>query len=321
MCDNILTGCSIAAVYILGENAAWVQLPAARMTSMNYLNVKCSFCGKEFLKSTGRFNEAKKFGWKLYCSLSCQYKSKSKQKVFKCSNPKCNNVFSRAPNDARSKNLFCSQTCAAIINNGARSVKTKIKTCSICSKKFYSANKYCSLNCYAKVANKKKKIPLEQYKKRTIARITAFYEKNKRIPVKKEMYGMYRTARRLFGTWNNAIKSAGLKPNPVMFANIHIANDGHRCDSLAEKIIDDWLFKNNVVHKRSVLYPNSRYTADFEINGKFVEFFGLKGELKDYDKNLKTKEKIARKNNIKLIKIYPKDIFPKNNLANVINLK
>lgn len=285
---------------------------------MKFSKVTCSFCDRTFSKSVGRINEAKKFGWKFYCSLTCQYKSRTKQKIFRCSNPKCNNVFSRAPNDAQTQNLFCSQTCAAIVNNKARATKTKIKICPICSKTFYSANKYCSRECYAKIANHAKKIPIDEYKQKIISRITSFYNQNNRIPVKKEFYGMYLTARKLFGTWNNAISEAGFCPNPVMFSKIHIANDGHRCDSLTEKIIDDWLFKNNIEHERNVFYPNSRYTADFKINEKFVEFFGLKGELKSYDKNLKIKEKIAKQNNIELIKIYPKDLFPKNNLSNII---
>ena len=77
-------------------------------------------------------------------------------------------------------------------------------------------------------------------------------------------------------------------------------------------------FKNNIKHERSVFYPNSRYTADFQINGKFIEFSGLTGELKKYDKNAKIKEKLAKQNKIELIKIYPKDIFPKNKLADII---
>jgi hypothetical protein len=287
---------------------------------MNYLKIKCSFCDKKFLKSARRINEAKKLGWKFYCSSSCQHKSRTKQKTFKCSNPICNNFFGRAPNDVRTKNLFCSQACAAIVNNRARSIKTKIKICPICRRNFYSANKYCSRNCYTKIANYTKKIPTDEYKQRIIYRIVSFHNQNNRIPVKREFYGMYLTTRKLFGTWNNAIKAAGFEPNPVLFANKFIAKDGHRCDSLTEKIIDDWLFKNNIEHKRNVFYPNSRYTADFKIGEKFVEFFGLKGELKQYDKNLKIKERIARENKIELIKIYPKDLFPKNRLSEIIKI-
>lgn len=129
---------------------------------------------------------------------------------------------------------------------------------------------------------------------------------------------MYRTARELFGSWNKAIEAAGFKPNPVLFAKKFIAKDGHKCDSFAEKIIDDWLYFKNIKHSRNAPYPNSSYTADFLINGKFVEFFGLNGELSEYDKNIKIKQRLAKKYKINLIKIYPKDLFPINHLSSII---
>ena len=285
---------------------------------MNFIKVKCNLCGKGFEKSFGRVNESKKFGWKLYCSLDCQYKSRNKQRVFKCSNLNCNKSFSRAPNDALTVNLFCSHSCAATFHNNPRKIN---KICPVCGKKFYGDNKHCSRKCFIKIANQDRKIPTVKYKQKIISRIIYFYSNNKRIPLKKEMYGIYRTARQLFGTWNNAMKAAGFNPNPVLFAKKFISNDGHRCDSLAEKVIDDWLYPRKIKHNRNVFYPNSRYTTDFVINGKFIEFFGLRGELKEYDKNIKAKEKISIKNNIDLIKIYPKDIFPKNNLRNILKFK
>jgi len=124
------------------------------------------------------------------------------------------------------------------------------------------------------------------------------------------MYGIYKTARYLFGSWNKAVKASGLKPNPVMFSEKHIANDGHICDSLAEKIIDDWLYSEKVPHQRNISYANSPYTADFLINGKLLEFFGLAGEMKEYDKIILEKRKISIKSKIPLIEMYPKDLFP-----------
>jgi len=135
------------------------------------------------------------------------------------------------------------------------------------------------------------------------------------------MYGMYKTTRELFGSWNKAIIAAKLKPNPVRFATRQVAKDGHACDSFAEKIIDDWLFSNSIKHQRNIPYPNSPYTADFLINGKLVEFLGLNGELKEYDKNTKLKEKLAEKHKLKLIEIFPKDLFPVNRLSEIIKTK
>lgn len=132
---------------------------------------------------------------------------------------------------------------------------------------------------------------------------------------------MYRTTRELFGSWNKAIEAAGFKSNPVLFAEKFIAKDGHKCDSFAEKIIDDWLFSKKIKHERNASYPHTAYTADFQTENNFVEFFGLTGELAEYDKNIRIKEKLARKHKLHLIKIYPKDLFPANRLAEIIKTK
>jgi len=71
-------------------------------------------------------------------------------------------------------------------------------------------------------------------KEQIINEIRSFYKQNGRIPLKSE-YHHHSAGRRKFGTWNNAIKASGFLPNPVLFAHKHIAKDGHKCDSLAEK--------------------------------------------------------------------------------------
>ena len=179
-----------------------------------------------------------------------------------------------------------------------------------------SRNKYCSRECAALVHKREE----TDIKKEVLDKIKSFYNQKRRIPVKREMYGLYKRARKVFGTWNKAIEATGFKPNPVMFAKKYIANDGHICDSFAEKIIDDWLYFNNIEHQRNIPYPNSPYTADFLINGKFVEFLGLNGEIKQYDKNTRLKEKLAEKHRLKLIKIFPKDLFPINRLSQIIKI-
>ncbi len=147
--------------------------------------------------------------------------------------------------------------------------------------------------------------------------IKDFYRKNGRIPLKKE-YEHYSTAQRRFGSWNKAVKATGFKTNPVLFAKRFTAKDGHICDSFTERIIDDWFYSQKIKHKRNVPYPDSRYNADFEIKGFFVEFFGLSGEVREYDKKIKIKEGIAKRYKINLIKIYSKDIFPENHLLRIM---
>lgn len=151
-------------------------------------------------------------------------------------------------------------------------------------------------------------------KVKLIKLIQQFAKTTERIPTKREFVNYYRPVLFYFGTWNKAIIEAGFTPNPVLFAKKYIAKDGHKCDSLAEKIIDDWLCTRKIPHSRNVRYANTRYTADFVVKKIFIEFFGLQGQLKSYDDHMKKKLKIIKENNIKLIPLYPDDLFPKSRL-------
>lgn len=104
-----------------------------------------------------------------------------------------------------------------------------------------------------------------------------------------------------------------------MFAKKFIANDGHRCDSLAEKIIDDWFYSRKIKHQVNVPYPGGDgLTVDFLVENRWVEFFGLSGELKKYDELKEKKIKIAKKHKLNLIEIYPHHLFPKNKLDELL---
>ena len=187
-----------------------------------------------------------------------------------------------------------------------------MKRCVYCNKEFKGdAKKYCSKRC--------KDVGRTLTEEKIRKQIQKFYKVNGRIPVKIE-FAYYNAAQERFGSWNKAIKATGFEPNPVMFAKKHIANDGHKCDSFAEKVIDDWLSSNSIEHQRNIPYPNSRYTVDFLVGKKFIEFFGLNGELKKYDKNTRIKKELAKRYKISLIKIYPKDLFPINRLEKIIKI-
>jgi len=282
---------------------------------MNLIKVKCAFCGKEFFKTRGRINEVKKSGWKTYCSIICQGKAKNKQQLLKCSNPKCNNVFKRKPSDIRSSYNYCSRSCAVVVNNSKVPKRKKIiikARCKCCGKKFIQKEQaiYCSRKC----KDNDQIINNEEILKQ----IRDFYKRHNQIPLKRE-FAHYDAARGRFGTWNKAIEAAGFEPNPVMFAKKHIANDGHKCDSFAEKIIDDWLASRKIKHERSVSYPKDKsLTVDFVIGHNWVEFFGLAGVINDYDKLIKKKRRLCEKANLPLIEIYPKDLFPVNNLLKIL---
>lgn len=273
--------------------------------------IKCTNCGKSFLRSLGRINEGLKKKWRSFCSLACLGNYRNKQKIFHCANPHCSNSVKRRPSDISSSGIcFCSRSCAAIFNNSkSRKRRPKIRLCPTCGKEFTGRKKYCSNKCITH--------PPIIDKEKIIEEIQKFYRQNGRIPLKREFYH-YKAARTRFGNWNKAIGTSGFEPNPVKFAMKCIANDGHKCDSLAEKIIDDWLYIRNIPHETKVPYNKNGMTADFKINGIFVEFLGLYGALDKYDGILSKKEKLWKERNLKVIKIFPRDLFPENRLGEIL---
>lgn len=260
------------------------------MFFMVLFKVLCNRCQKDIFRSRGRINENKKLGRKFYCSLKCLGSHNNKQKLITCENPNCKKTFLRQLNDLSPHN-YCGHSCAATITNAQR---IRIKKPKII------------------------KPPRFLHSKETvILRIKKFVNEHKRVPQKREMWGLYEVARKFFGTWNNAVEAAGFDSNPVMCANKQLANDGHICDSLAEKIIDDYLFEKGISHERNCPYPEGDYTADFKIKNKYIEYFGLAGELTKYDELMEIKKEIAIKHKMNLLEIYPKNLYRKNGLDEI----
>jgi hypothetical protein len=224
-----------------------------------------------------------------------------------CENPECKKAFRRRIYKI-SKHNYCSCSCAAAVSNKLYPRNPGVvKICAYCGKNFKSREKYCSKKCKDLGSIIPEKFLLNQ--------ITEFVNKNGRIPYKYEI-PHYHAYRGRFGSWNKAIEAAGFIPNPVMFAKKYIAKDGDKCDSLAEKIIDDYLFRRKIKHLRSHPYPgNDGFTVDFKVGDKWIEFFGLSGQLKRYDQLKRRKLRLAKNLGINLIEIYPKDLFPNNNLS------
>lgn len=80
--------------------------------------VKCDCCEQEFEKETRRVNEARKNGWKIFCSKECKSKIKSKKILCNCAH--CEAEIQKTPSEIkRSKtgNVFCNKSCAASYNN------------------------------------------------------------------------------------------------------------------------------------------------------------------------------------------------------------
>lgn len=147
-----------------------------------------------------------------------------------------------------------------------------------------------------------------------LRKIRDFYQKNGRIPLKREFNSWHPYAQ-AFGSWNKAIQVAGFDTNPVLFTKRFVANDGHVCDSFTEKVIDDWLSDHEIEHTRHASYGKTRMTADFKIEPDIIiEFFGLAGVQKHYDENIKKKRVLAHELNLRLVELYPADVYPVNRL-------
>jgi len=125
----------------------------------------------------------------------------------------------------------------------------------------------------------------------------------------------------LFGSWLNALIQAGILEDGTRRTargTQCLALDGHVCLSLAEKTIDDFLFKHSIPHEKEVAYPEGGFRADFSVNGIFIEYFGLKGDP-EYDAKTRKKQRLCKKHGIELISLYPSDLTSLKKLENKIS--
>lgn len=140
-----------------------------------------------------------------------------------------------------------------------------------------------------------------------------------RVPAKREMeYGIMDAAVRLFGSWGDAVRAAGHVPHRSHSEHMYrrvcaVAQDGHKCDSASEAVVDDWLCAKGIAHARNAPYPDRRHLADWAINdGKtFIEYFGLAGDSPRYDRAIAVKRELCRAQGIVLVEIYARDLYPK----------
>lgn len=213
---------------------------------------------------------------------------------------------------------FCSRSCAAIYGNSLRRRSAEPNhVCLYCGKAFFSKvkkkrRKYCSAKCFYLATNRL--LTREQL----ILTIKQFYKKNGRIPFYTEFrakvgYPNPDTYKAVFGSWNKAIKAAGFEPNQASLGFVVVAKDGHICRSVTEKIIDDWLFDNGIIHEKEVLYPSGTRRADWKVGDVYIEFLGLDLDSNyllniEYRRSLIEKRRICQEEGIKLVEIFPQDL-------------
>jgi len=129
--------------------------------------------------------------------------------------------------------------------------------------------------------------------------------------------GRPKHVKNLFGSWFEGLYFAGALPDGVQVTSRGVrcvAADGHICLSLAEQVIDNWLYKHGIPHIREPKYPyhselntNGLRRADWQVQDIFIEFFGLSGDDK-YDKKTNEKLRLAQESEIHLIPIFPSDL-------------
>lgn len=276
--------------------------------------IKCSFCNKEFLKENKYIKENNKLGHNSYCSPDCSKSAKLKQRTLICENKKCNKIFTRKRSGVSFRS-FCSHSCAMEIIGPENGLKhQKLNYCKHCGARVKIPHQYCSMKCWGKACQKPKVILINSLKN--------FTKNLGRSPVKREFKGAT-TYIKYFGSWTKALSAAGLKPNRSLDQKMYkrricFAKDGHKCNSVSELIIDNWLYYHGIQHEKEVNYPAGKFVADWRLKkGILVEYFGLAYDSKQYDQEIIKKINLCKKLSIELISIYSKDLFPKNKLNDI----
>jgi hypothetical protein len=127
------------------------------------------------------------------------------------------------------------------------------------------------------------------------------------------------TTKRVLGQqdWLGTLRAAGLvgetwRPSRGTWCH---ANDGHRCRSLLEKAIDDWLTINSIPHeceprwpRHPALNPSGSKRGDWLLaDGTYVECAGML-ESKDYAAKIAMKQELAKVLGLSLIVVGPADM-------------
>lgn len=240
--------------------------------------------------------------------------SRSRQRGQKltCSNPKCTNVFYRPRLEIKKvERSYCSHTCAARINNLRFPRRTRqLKKCDRddCSAQIPIKRRFCSVACYT--------VERVYPPDKLIKEIQQMARKLKRTPAKRELPDITNACVWAFGSWNKALAAASLAPNRSHSQRMYkrtntVALDGHRCDSISEALVDNWLTKHGIAHDRNARYPSTDHKADWRISDTiFIEYFGLANDSPRYDRSIQDKRRLCERHNIRLIEIYSEDLYP-----------
>jgi len=310
---------------------------------LSTVEVSCAHCTKVFSRSARTANEAAKKGWLQFCSPTCLAEHRKTGTYKPCMNCGVDVWCQAHRKQGKNSGVFCSKSCAGTYTNKhrppptpehrERTSRTLIersdsqrvlkaqpslgKACPVCGTVFRGKYNTCSRSCghVLQFGN----LPLTR--EEIIQTILGYAEAKGNTPSSKTCSRLSHAASRFFGSWNAAIVAAGLDPNTEWMRRKQIrCSDGHRADSLSERIVDEWLYKQKVSHERHKEYPKGRYTCDFYLPDQnlWVEYFGLIGQHRDYDLSVQKKREIAKKYGLVLVEILPGDLYPLIELERVL---
>lgn len=131
------------------------------------------------------------------------------------------------------------------------------------------------------------------------------------------MLALRQAIRRRQWAWTHLLVDSGLAPSGVRLARGTAINarDGHRCSSLREKAVDDFLHQHGIEHSREPMYPAhaelnplGRSRGDWLLaDGTFVELWGMPDDPA-YAEKMSKKTLLAETAGLRLVGILDEDL-------------
>ena len=300
----------------------------------------CSKCGDVFPRENKKINEAKKLGLNQYCSHDCYVSNNQTGEQVTCCNKNCNKQFYMLPSrkaKSKSGDVFCSSSCGggrhtlgvprteqqkahlSLVQyqrthpDATEVPKAECPNCHRMFKKEHPRFVCCSRVCAAELKTGQKQSTADE----VLTFIREHHANQGTVPTNRDDRNAARGADRHFGSWNQAVTMAGFTPNTEWMQKKNLpCLDGHKADSISEKLVDDWFHLQGIKHERRKRYPDSRRNCDFYLpdTEQWVEYLGLSGAHIGYDATTTSKREIAVAHNLNLIEIVPSMLYPVNTL-------
>jgi hypothetical protein len=123
-------------------------------------------------------------------------------KKYACTNPNCQNTFTRNRSEAKgSKLLFCSISCSTSYYNAVRQGSIRLRKCKRVGCNNYIHTTDQKINYCGGICSRLFRQGLTSYTPESvISLIQSFVNEHGRIPIRNEMGELNRLARRFFGT-------------------------------------------------------------------------------------------------------------------------